>query len=194
VVGERIYHRRSSVGVPRPLREEVSGGIYHVFARGNDRCRIFRSDDDRRIYLALLARTVRCRRWYCLAYCLMANHVHLLVETTQPNLATGMQWLHGGYAQTFNARYERSGHLFQGRYGAVRIESDHQLWSATRYVVHNPVEAGLSGRPEDYPWSSHREMLSDRPSTHVDRARLLEYFGDAGRDARRRYAQFVSEA
>jgi REP element-mobilizing transposase RayT len=176
------------------VREEVPGGVYHVFARGNDRGRIFRYDDDRRIYLALLRRTVRRQRWRCLSYCLMVNHVHLLVETPEPNLAVGMQRLHGAYAQTFNARHDRNGHLFQGRYGAVRIESDRQLWVAVRYVARNPVEAGLCTRPEHYAWSSHREIVARRPSPQVDRRRLLVYFEGAGGDPSRRYADFVRDA
>ena len=177
--------------MPRSPRHEFAAGVHHVFARGNDRRRIFLSDDDRRIYLSLLKRTVERRRWLCLAYCLMPNHVHLLIETQEPNLGTGMHWLHAAYASTFNARYDRSGHLFQGRYGSVRVESDEQLWTVARYLVRNPVEAGLCARPEEYPWSSHREALAERQPRWIHRHRLLEYFDSVGGDARRRYADYV---
>ena len=89
-----------------------------MFARGNDRQAIYRDDDDRRLYLDPARRTVARKRWRCLAYCLMDNHVHLLIETPEANLGAGMQWLHGLYGRSFNDRHGRSGHVFQGRYGA----------------------------------------------------------------------------
>lgn len=98
-----------------------------MFARGNRKQAIFRDDRDRRDYLGLLALEIRRTRWRCLSYCLMGNHVHLLVETPEANLAVGMQRLQGDYARTFNQRYKTVGHLFQGRYGSVRIRSDRQL-------------------------------------------------------------------
>jgi putative transposase len=114
--------------VPRPHREEVEDGIFHVYARGNAKQAVYLDDADRVTYLRLLDMAIRKRSWRCLAYCLMENHVHLLLETPNANLAAGMQWLHGLYARTFNERHGRVGHLFQGRYGAVRVRSDAQLW------------------------------------------------------------------
>jgi REP element-mobilizing transposase RayT len=84
----------------------------------------------------------------------MPNHIHLLIETTEPNLGEGMQRLQSLYAQVFNATYGRSGHLFQGRFGAVRIRTQAQLDAVLDYIALNPVEAGLCGTPEDWPWSS----------------------------------------
>ena len=107
----------------------------------------------------MLAQAVRRQRWSCLAYCLMHNHIHLLVETPQPNLGAGMQRLHGLYAQTFNKRHKRCGHLFQGRYGGDRVRTDEQLLTAARYIALNPVEAGLCERPDEWPWSSHAGVL-----------------------------------
>jgi REP-associated tyrosine transposase len=146
--------------MPRKPREEVEGGVYHVFARGNDRRLIYLDDPDRRTYLRMLRATVRQCRWRLLAYCLMDNHVHLLIETPETNLGRGMQWMHGLYAREFNARHGRSGHLFQGRYGAVRIKTDEQLWTAAVYVAMNPVVAGLCARPSEWPWSSHSAALA----------------------------------
>jgi REP element-mobilizing transposase RayT len=118
--------------MPRSTRDEVEGGVHHVFARGNDRREIYLDDFDRKIYLVMLGRVTRRQRWRCLAYCLMPNHVHLLVETPEANLGAGMQRLHGSYAQTFNERHGRSGHVFQGRYGSVLITRDEQLWTVAR--------------------------------------------------------------
>jgi REP-associated tyrosine transposase len=130
----------------------VGGGVYHVYARGNDRRKIFRDDRDRRLYIRILEYVVEAKRWTCVAYCLMGNHVHLLLETPHANLDAGMQLLHGLYAQRHNARHERSGHLFQGRYGASLLLSSAQVATSLEYIRQNPVEANLCNRPEDWPW------------------------------------------
>src|SRR3954452_6470265 len=93
------------------LRNEIGGGIYHVTARGVDRRRIFVDDQDYETYTRLLAGVVERQGWYLLSYCLMPNHVQLLIETPDPNLGNGMQWLHSRYALAFNLRHARSGHL-----------------------------------------------------------------------------------
>jgi putative transposase len=178
--------------MPRQPREELAGAIHHVFARGNAKQAIYLDDADRGRYLVLLGKAVRRQRWRCLAYCLMDNHVHLLVETPAPNLGRGMQWLHSLYAQTFNQRHSRSGHVFQGRFGAVRVTSDAQLLMAARYVARNPVEAGLCSEPEEWPWSSHATAVSQRGPAWLDTSRLLEFFGASGGDSRRRYRTFIA--
>ena len=103
----------------------------------------------------------------------MTNHVHLLVETPEGNLAEGVQSLHGTYAQKFNWRHERAGHLFQSRYGATRITSDAHLHTATMYIVRNPVEAGLCANPNDWQWMSYEAALARQgiqlePSTSLN--------------------------
>src|SRR3712207_4617377 len=103
----------------RKPRVEFAGAIHHVWARGNDRRAIFRDDRDRLTYLRLLGRAVVWKRWRCLAYCLMDNHVHALIETPRPNLASGVQWVHGHYGRIFNDRHGHTGHVFQGRYGST---------------------------------------------------------------------------
>jgi putative transposase len=175
--------------VPRRPRAEVEAGLFHVFARGNNKRIIYRDDHDRRTYLRILRGTVRHFRWRLLAYCLMDNHVHLLLETREPNLGVGMRRLHGSYAQRFNARHGSSGHLFQERYGSVRVKTDEQLWTVAVYIAMNPVEAGLCGCPGDWPWSSHSMVLSDTAPDWVDVPHLLECFAAAGGDGRRRYAE-----
>src|SRR5688572_3895200 len=138
----------------RPIREVVAGGVYHAVARGNRGARIFRDDADYAEYLKLLAGVVRRFRWQVLAYCLMGNHVHLVVETPEPNLPAGMQWLHGKYGRYFNDRHDLFGHVFQGRYKAIRQATDEQLGHVLRYIALNPVEAGLCKHPREYRWSS----------------------------------------
>ena len=179
--------------MPRRPREELAGAIHHVFARGNAQQAIYLDDVDRARYLALLGSAVVRHRWRCLAFCLMDNHVHLLVETPAPNRGRGMQWLHGSYARAFNGRYDRSGHVFQGRFGAVRMKSDAQLLMVARYIARNPVEGGLCGEPDEWPWSSHASAQNDdEQPAWLDTPRLLAFFGAGGGDARRRYAQMVA--
>jgi putative transposase len=178
----------------RKPRLEVEPGVFHVYARGNEKQDIFRSDDDRAGYVRRLVSVVGWGRWRCLSYCLMGNHVHLLIETTTPNLGQGMQRLHGGYAQVFNHRYGRCGHLFQGRYGAVRVTSDAQLATTVAYIATNPVSAGVVDLAEAWPWSSHRAMAGDATAPWLARERLWELLEAAfGGDGRRRYRRLVAE-
>jgi REP-associated tyrosine transposase len=173
--------------VPRRAREEVPGGIHHLYARGNRQQLIYLDDRDRLTYLRILGLVVADRRWRCLAYCLMDNHVHLVVETPEPNLAAGMQYLHGTYGRVFNDRHGRTGHLFQGRYGAKAIRSDPQLWAVVRYVAMNPVTAGLCPSPDQWSWGS-----CGRRPPWLDHGRLLQYLGAAGGDPWRRYAELTA--
>ncbi len=175
----------------RRLREEVEGGIFHVFARGNGKQAIYLDDDDRHTYLRMLGAALERHNWCCLAYCLMHNHLHLLIETPDANLGIGMQRLHGLYAQTFNQRHGHSGHLFQGRYGSVRVTTDAHLWMLVRYLAVNPVEAKLCGRPEDWRWSSHGAVTSARLPRWLDHSRLLQYLAAAGGDPVQRYAAMI---
>ncbi|MFL5847162.1 MAG: transposase [Solirubrobacteraceae bacterium] len=140
--------------MPRQPRIELAGGIHHVFARGVRAAPVFLDADDRRRYLGLLERAVQWQGWRCLAYCLLTNHLHLLIETPTANLGTGMRRMHSDYALAFNKRHGYSGYLFQGRYGSVLVKDDPQLVAVVRYIDQNPVEAGLVSTAEAWPWSS----------------------------------------
>jgi REP element-mobilizing transposase RayT len=168
----------------RKPREEVEDGIHHVYARGNRRQAIFLDDDDRWAYLAMLRGVVRHHRWRCLAFCLMGNHIHLLVETPNANLGLGMQRLHGPYAQAFNKRHKTVGHLFQKRYGSERVTSDAQLVSTLRYIALNPVEAGLCEDARDWRWSSYALLVEGIAPEWVDGVRVREYLAAWGADLR----------
>jgi putative transposase len=174
--------------VPRKLREETEGAVHHVYARGNDQQLIYRDVVDRQIYLGLLGCVVGLTGWRCLAYCLMDNHVHLLIETPRPNLGTGMQALHGKYGRRFNDRHDRGGHVFQGRYGARRVTCDAQLWATIRYIALNPVVAGVCADAAQWRWSS---SAGAAPSW-LDSERLFEYLGAAGGDPAERYADLLA--
>jgi REP element-mobilizing transposase RayT len=177
--------------MPRKPRVEVAGGIHHVWARGNDRQLIYWDDEDCSLYLELLAAEVGRRRWRFFGYCLMDNHLHLLVQTPDPNLGAGMQRLHGNYALLFNRRHRKVGHVFQGRFGSKPILDDEQFWAVARYILRNPVEAGLCRDPAEWKWSSHRGVLEGTAPEWVDRHRLLERFGTMGGEPQTVYRALV---
>lgn len=170
---------------------EYAGAVHHAFARGNAKGDIYRDDRDRARYLALLGHVIARKDWRCLAYCLMDNHVHLLVETPKPNLGAGIQLLHGLYAQSFNKRHRRSGHVFQGRFGAVLVTHDEQLLTVVRYIALNPVEAGLCDEAAEWLWASHAALVGGMAPRWLDVPGLLAYFGADGGDPRKRYVEFV---
>jgi REP element-mobilizing transposase RayT len=179
--------------MPRGPRLVDQGGIYHLIARGNRRQVIFRDDYDRRV-LALLDRVVRSRDWQCFGYCLMPNHYHLVVETPDADLSAGVQHLNGVYAQGFNHRHELDGHLFQGRFHSVAVESDWHLFELARYLALNPVRSGLCARPDEWPWSSHRAVIGRVAApAFLATAQILAHFGEPAA-ARRRYEMFVNDS
>ena len=145
----------------RPLRLQFPGGIYHVTARGNDHHRIFEDDNDCASFLVVLAATVARYRILCHAYCLMGNHYHLLLQTPKANLSLAMRHLNGVYTQRFNRRHQRCGHVLQGRFGAEVIDGDAYLREVCRYIVLNPVRAGLVGHPAQWEWSSYRATAGE---------------------------------
>jgi putative transposase len=178
--------------VARPLRIVYPGALYHLITRGNARQWIYRDDSDRQLHLGLLEHTVERYGVRCHTYCLMGNHYHLVVETAQPNLPVAMRHFNGLYARHFNDRYNRCGHLFQARYRSILIESDEYLLNVCRYVVLNPVRAGICTHPADYRWSSYRAIagLEQAPS-FLTLDRVLNYF-DGRRDvAQLRWQRFV---
>ena len=175
----------------RPLRLAVADGTYHVTARGNERRAIVIDDLDRHVFLRLLGRTIDRFNWRCLSYCLMDNHFHLLIRTPEPNLPRGMQQLKGSFAQSFNRRHARVGHLFAGRYGAQLIQRDAHLLTVFRYIALNPVTAGVCDRPEGWRWSAHAALLGKadaQPFLAVGEALTL-FGGAAAHDA---YGRFVA--
>jgi REP element-mobilizing transposase RayT len=179
--------------VPRKPREEVAGAIHHVYARGNNKALLFVDDVDREGYLWLLGRVVVREGWRCLSYCLMDNHVHLLIETPEPNLGSGMQRLHGDFGRGFNRRHLRSGHVFQGRYGSKRMKTEAQLWTAAAYIAANPVDAGLCAAPSAWRWSSHACAETARAApAWLDLPRLYALFSAFGGDTRARYLEAVA--
>lgn len=171
--------------MPRPLRHNRPDLFYHVMSRGNARQATFLGPEDHAHYLRLLE--LACRRFETEihAYCLMPNHVHLLIRNRHAALPRFMQWLLGTYAVQFNAAHGRVGHLFQGRYKTRVILDNDYLFEVGRYIHMNPVAAGLTQAPERYPWSSLRAYLGLEPRGAISCDVLLNPFLRADRPAER---------
>lgn len=178
----------------RPIRIEFPDALYHVTVRGDRREDIFEDDQDRQIFLATLEKVITQCNWICYAWCLMDNHYHLLIQTPDGNLSKGMRQLNGVYTQASNRRHLRVGHLFQGRFKAILVDSDAYLLELARYVVLNPVRAGMVKKPSDWKWSSYRASVGVEPApAWLAEGGLLAMFAKRRSLAQQRYAQFVDE-
>ena len=178
----------------RPLRVEFAGAIYHLTSRGNARQKVFFTDTDRELFLDTLSQVVSRYGWICHAYCLMANHYHLLVETPKANLSLGMRQLNGMYTQSFNRRHNRVGHLFQGRFKAILVEKESYLLELCRYIVLNPVRVKGKGEIGGWKWSSYRATagLASVPE-FLSTDWILGQFGKKRAKAQKQYRAFVRE-
>jgi putative transposase len=178
----------------RPLRVEYSDAIYHVTSRGNDKRAIVADDRDRDQWLRVMDRVVDIYRWRVFAFALMNNHFHLFLQTPDPNLSAGMHYLNGGYVNWYNCRYGRAGHVFQGRFKAIVVDSEGYWQEISRYVHLNPVRAGLVRRPEEWPWCSYRGYRDPKQRLRwVEYTRVLEEFGGDTAAARRKYRAFLED-
>lgn len=176
----------------RPLRIEFPGALYHVTARGDRREAIFLDDEDRLYWLGLLGQVCQRFNWVCHAYCLMGNHFHIVVETVEGNLSAGMRQLNGVYTQWHNRTHGRVGHVFQGRFKAVVAQRESYLLELARYVVLNPVRAGMCAQPQDWPWSSYHAMVGAGPRPEwLQTDGLLAQFGRQKGRARAAYVDHV---
>ena len=176
----------------RAQRAFFPGAVYHVFTRGSNRQAIFSFDSDRVDFLMCLDRIVRRHELRCLAYCLMPNHYHLVLETPAGGLSAAMKALNGRYALRYNRRYGRDAHLFRNRFGAVLQESEPQLRWTLRYTVRNPVESDLCAGPEEWPWSSYRACAGLDPApAFLALGELLSLFSDEPQRAMARYRDLI---
>lgn len=178
----------------RQARIEYSGALYHITSRGNAKQDIFVDDEDRLVFLETL-RNAR-NRYNCVvyAYCLMDNHYHLLVETLDANISQFMRQLNSVYTQKYNFTHDSTGHLFQGRFKSILVQADLYLLELCRYIVLNPVRAGMVRSAKDWRWSSYRATanLSD-PIDWVNTDWVLANFSKDYKTAIKQYRAFVSE-
>lgn len=176
----------------RPLRVEYPGAVYHITSRGNARNRIFNDDQDKTRFLEVLESVVKKVSWFCHGYCLMDNHYHLLVETPEGNLSSGMRQLNGVYTQRYNKRHDKTGHIFEGRYKSVLVEKESYLLELCRYIILNPIRAGIVDDPAKWKWSSFPATIGkvDKPK-YLSIDWILGQFGSKTSIARKKYIYFI---
>ena len=181
--------------MPRALRHQYPGAVYHLMARGDGGKVIFENDEDRKGFLYRLGQVCGSHGWRVHAWVLMGNHFHLLLETPEPNLVTGMKWLLGTFSQGWNARRARRGHVFQGRYKSIpvsaAVDSPYYFRIAADYIHLNPARAGLAGgkagKLVSYKWSSLRDYKRGTGPEWLVLGRVLNAF-ELAKDGRGRRA------
>jgi putative transposase len=181
--------------MPRPPRIQVAGGIYHVGIRGVRRTRIFRSAGDYDLFETILADVVERFAWRCHTYCSMPNHYHLLVETPAPNLSVGMQRLNSTYAQWFNELHGFTGHVFERRFFSRLVESTYELLELVRYIVLNPVRAGICKEAGAWKPSGYLTLAGkSRREPFLTTDLVLGHFGRDVERAHEAFRKFVGNA
>lgn len=160
----------------RKHRVWFRGAMYHITARGNRRASLFHNRDDYLTYLAILEDVRSMYPFILHAYCLMTNHIHLQLETTNFHIKLIMKELHARYAVYFNKKYNYDGHVFQGRYSAELIETDPYFLEASRYIHRNPLEAKMVKDLSTYEWSSYPAYVNLTENPHVSLRKTLSYF------------------
>ncbi len=182
----------------RQARQKSKTGVYHVMVRGINRQQIFHDDEDCRRFLGILQRVKKDSDSRVLAYCLMVNHVHLLLQEGEEKISQVMKKLGTSYAWYYNSKYQRSGHVFQDRYRSECVEDDQYLLTVMRYIHQNPVKAGMTDRPDRYLWSScgsyygSAEVFTDL----VESSLILEMFSPdkvKARDSMREFMEASNE-
>jgi REP element-mobilizing transposase RayT len=177
----------------RASRIEVPGGLYHVGARGNRGCRIYADDHERQTFLSMFGDLATRHSWTLGTYCLMSNHYHLLMQIEE-GLSDGMRELNGGFSSYTNARNGLDGHLFRNRFWCELVKDEAHYLQTARYIVLNPIRAGLCASPEDWRWSSYRACVGlDFAPPFLAADELLRCFGDSPASARNAFRQFVSD-
>lgn len=175
-----------------PKIKWYEGATYHITARGNHRNDIFRDEEDFQVYLTNMEANMiyySNLNYNLIAYCLMDNHVHLIIETGKEPLARLMRRVHSIYTKWFNKKYNYIGHLFQDKYFAELIEDDKQLLETSRYVHLNPVKAKMVKKPSEYKWSSYEMFIGTKEEKLIKSDRILNYF--KYEDRYKLYKEFV---
>ena len=169
----------------RTARQKSSTGLYHVMLRGADRKRIFADDEDNRRFLEIMQRVQRKSMFQLFAYCLMRNHVHLLLKAGIEPLETTFKRIEVSYVYYYNGKYQLRGPLFQGRYRSEQVEDDAYFMDVLRHICQNPVKAGLCVQPFEHPWLGC-SGITESDELLDDLGELTDLEGDA-------LLRFVSE-
>jgi putative transposase len=187
--------REAIATMARPLRPQLAGLIYHVMGRGNNKMAIYLDDLDRSRFLSILGGVTDKYEVDCWTSCLMPNHFHLILRTRKANISAAARQLNGVYAQWWNKRHGRVGHVFQGRFKGQIIEDGTYLLRACRYVMLNPVRARLCASPDQWPWGSYRALVGLTPNpSYLDTESLLHRLGGGHiADLRSRLIEYVND-
>lgn len=178
--------------MPRHARQKSTTGIYHIMVRGNERKAIFKMDEDKERYMDTLLDKKRNGEYTLYGYCIMDNHVHLVIKEEAEPIERAMKRIGVSYAQYYNHKHERVGHVFQDRYKSEEIENDTYLLSALRYIHKNPEKAKICHQ-ENYKWSSYSMYVEGERSQLVDASVVLDIFSESRRDACRLFKDFSSK-
>lgn len=180
--------------MPRIPRKKSNSGYYHIMIRGNERRNIFHDEEDKGRFIETLSYKKRKGAFYLPAFCLMDNHVHLLIGEGIEDIARVMKRITVSYVLYFNEKYKRVGHLFQDRFRSETVENDSYMLSLARYIHKNPVLAGMVKKAEDYKWSSHNAYIQDSSILQnvIDKDVILGLFAEDHQDARKLYREFIS--
>lgn len=178
--------------MPRAAREKSESGIYHIMMRGTNRKEIFLDDEDNRRFLRTLNTCKKNDKIIIYGWCLMGNHVHLLLKEGEEGISKTIQRLGISYASFYNWKYHAVGHVFQDRFKSEKVETDEYLLTVIRYIHQNPVKAGMVIRPSGYKWSSCNGYYGKPyyPSGMLDETFMLEVFGDDKEKAVKRFIEF----
>ena len=178
----------------RPLRIEYDGALYHITSRGNEKNPIYRKGEDYQRFLEILSELPQRYGVILHGYVLMGNHYHLLLETSKGNITKVMHYLNATYTGYFNRKYNRVGHLFQGRYKGILIEKERYLLSVSRYIHVNPIRAMITKLPEEYRWSSYPEYIGkEKKKGWLMSDWILGQYSRDESKAKRQYKAFVEE-
>ena len=182
--------------MPRQARLDVPGALHHIMVRGINKADIFKDDQDRSLFLERLGLQVGDGDSAIYAWVLMTNHVHLLFRSGKEGISGVMRKLLTWYAQYFNRRHKRTGHLFENRYKSILCDEDNYLLALVRYIHLNPIRAGIVKTIEEldrYPWSGHRTVIGKAKHAWMDTDSVLTQFGRVRRKAINEYRRFVRE-
>jgi len=181
--------------MPRRPRTELAGGFHHVVGKSPSGRDLFHDDHDRARYLRLIAREVRKRRWSVLTFCLMTNHVHVLLCTPAADLGAGFKTIHEDHARALNDRHGMCGHVFGSRFYSRLVRNDRHLVGCLRYIAQNPVRHGACRTPRDWPWSAHRALAGLEPApAFLDVTSAYSHLGADRNEARANYMRLVAQS
>lgn len=182
--------------MPTKRRQWYPGASYHVTARGNHKNNIFNNKEDFIYYLGLIKETLQYYiddEYEILSYCLMTNHVHMMIKVKEKPLGPFIGRINSKYAKYYNKKYDYIGHLFQDRYFSEVIKSDYQILQTSKYIHLNPVRAKMVEMPENYKWSTYAMYIGKEKEEIICSNMILSYFNDKNRELYKIYVESVED-